>query len=36
MNRFIVRNWMNSGLDRDYKRGLVNAALNLRLPQARE
>ena len=28
------RNWVDSLLDRDYRRALVNAALNLRVPLA--
>ena len=29
-------NWVDSAQDRNYWRGLVNAALNLRVPQAME
>ena len=31
-----TRNWVDSGLERDYWRALVNAELNLRIPQAME
>ena len=31
-----TRNWVDSALDRDYLRNLVNAALNLRVPEAME
>ena len=27
-----MRNWVGSAQDRDFSRGLVNAALNLRVP----
>ena len=30
--RINSRNWVNSDLDRDYRRAFVNAALNLRDP----
>ena len=29
-----MRNWIDSTQDRDYKRVLVNSALNLRVPKA--
>ena len=29
-----TRNWIDSAQDRDYWRALVNATLNLRIPQA--
>ena len=29
-----TRNWVDSAQDRDYLKALVNAALNLRVPQA--
>ena len=28
----ITRNWVDSAQDRDYRRALVNVALNLRIP----
>ena len=31
-----TRNWVDSAQDRDYWRGLVNAALNLQVPKAME
>jgi hypothetical protein len=31
-----TRNWVDSNQNRDYRRALVNAALNLRFPQAME
>ena len=31
-----MRNWIDSADDRDYWRALVNAALNLRVPYAKE
>ena len=31
-----TRNWVDSAEDRDYRRALVNATLNLRVPEAME